>query len=49
MALVVDKKNGPYKTINAALQEAPPNATIELTNDIYIENIHITKPITIKN
>ena len=49
MALVVDKKRGPYYTINAALQAASPKAIIELSNDIYIENIHITKPVTIKN
>ena len=40
---VVDQEEGPYKTIQAAIDEAKPNSTIKISSGLYKENLVITK------
>jgi len=49
MNLVVDKQQGPYYTIASAIEAAKDNAVITIVSDIYVENLTITKPLTLKS
>lgn len=41
---VVDSEEGPYKTIQSAIDDAKPNSTIKITSGLYKENIVIREP-----
>jgi hypothetical protein len=40
---VVDSEEGPYYTIQSAIDDAKPNSTIKITSGLYKENIVITQ------
>lgn len=40
---VVDQEEGPYKTIQQAIDDAKPNSTIKISSGLYKENLVITK------
>ena len=42
MNLYVDAKQGPYKSIQEAIDDATPNSTIFVGNGLYRDNIKIT-------